>query len=153
MVYARKHKPVTMPDQVYLTLAPSHTKGRMVELIVSPEYLANGEKVLIIDDSSPLLFNKATQKLIDSKHGHLVLKYSDFFYPKLKKFLGKDFKPRVIGGLITPVTGKRFTKTWLADTLLPCAASFYKMLQVTQITTETCVVFFENFSLPAGIIQ
>ena len=39
-----------MPDQVYLTLAPSHTKGRMVELIVSPEYLANNEKVLIIDD-------------------------------------------------------------------------------------------------------
>ncbi|MCL4261160.1 MAG: xanthine phosphoribosyltransferase, partial [Anaerolineales bacterium] len=28
----------------------SHTKGRMVELIVSPEYLANGERVLIIDD-------------------------------------------------------------------------------------------------------
>jgi xanthine phosphoribosyltransferase len=39
-----------MPDQVYLTLAPSHTKGRMVELIVSPEYLENDEKVLIIDD-------------------------------------------------------------------------------------------------------
>lgn len=50
VVYARKTKPVTMPDQVYLTLAPSHTKGRMVELIISPEYLANGEKVLIIDD-------------------------------------------------------------------------------------------------------
>jgi xanthine phosphoribosyltransferase len=50
VVYARKSKPVTMPDQVYLTLAPSHTKGRMVELIVSPEYLANDEKVLIIDD-------------------------------------------------------------------------------------------------------
>ncbi|MFN8413270.1 MAG: xanthine phosphoribosyltransferase [Anaerolineales bacterium] len=50
VVYARKSKPVTMPDQVYLTLAPSHTKGRMVELIVSPEYLANHEKVLIIDD-------------------------------------------------------------------------------------------------------
>ena len=50
VVYARKSKPVTMPDQVFLTLAPSHTKGRMVELIVSPEYLANGEKVLIIDD-------------------------------------------------------------------------------------------------------
>ena len=39
-----------MPDQVFLTLAPSHTKGRTVELIVSPEYLANGERVLIIDD-------------------------------------------------------------------------------------------------------
>lgn len=50
VVYARKSKPVTMPDQVYLTLAPSHTKGRMVELIISPEYLADGEKVLIIDD-------------------------------------------------------------------------------------------------------
>jgi xanthine phosphoribosyltransferase len=39
-----------MPDQVLLTLAPSHTKGRTVELIVSPEFLAGGEKVLIIDD-------------------------------------------------------------------------------------------------------
>jgi xanthine phosphoribosyltransferase len=50
VVYARKRKPITMPDQVLLTLAPSHTKGRTVELIVSPEYLAGGEKVLIIDD-------------------------------------------------------------------------------------------------------
>ncbi|MDD2696371.1 MAG: xanthine phosphoribosyltransferase [Anaerolineales bacterium] len=50
VVYARKQKPITMPDQVFLTLTPSHTKGRMVELIVSPEYLANGERVLIIDD-------------------------------------------------------------------------------------------------------
>lgn len=50
VVYARKHKPITMPDQVYLTLSPSHTKGRMVELIISPEYLAGGERVLIIDD-------------------------------------------------------------------------------------------------------
>ncbi len=50
VVYARKTKPITMPDQVFLTLAPSHTKGRMVELIVSPEYLAHGEKILIIDD-------------------------------------------------------------------------------------------------------
>jgi xanthine phosphoribosyltransferase len=50
VVYARKTKPITMPDQVFLTLAPSHTKGRMVELIVSPEYLAGHEKVLIIGD-------------------------------------------------------------------------------------------------------
>lgn len=50
VVYARKHKPITMPDQVYLTLSPSHTKGRMVELIISPEYLSSGERVLIIDD-------------------------------------------------------------------------------------------------------
>jgi xanthine phosphoribosyltransferase len=50
VVYARKHKPITMPDQVFLTLSPSHTKGRMVELIISPEYLAGGERILIIDD-------------------------------------------------------------------------------------------------------
>jgi xanthine phosphoribosyltransferase len=50
VVYARKHKPITMPDTVFLTLAPSHTKGRMVELIISPEYLRNNERVLIIDD-------------------------------------------------------------------------------------------------------
>jgi len=50
VVYARKTKPITMPDQIFLTLAPSHTKGRTVELIVSPEYLASGERILIIDD-------------------------------------------------------------------------------------------------------
>jgi xanthine phosphoribosyltransferase len=50
VVYARKTKPVTMPDTVYLTTAPSHTKGRMTELIVSPEYLGHGERVLVIDD-------------------------------------------------------------------------------------------------------
>ena len=50
VVYARKNKPITMPDQVYLTLAPSHTKGRMVELIISPEHLRPGERILIIDD-------------------------------------------------------------------------------------------------------
>jgi xanthine phosphoribosyltransferase len=50
VVYARKTRPITMPDQVLLTLAPSHTKGRTVELIVSPEYLSRGDRVLIIDD-------------------------------------------------------------------------------------------------------
>ena len=50
VVYARKNRPVTMPDSVYLTIAPSHTKGSKVELIVSPEYLGAGERVLIIDD-------------------------------------------------------------------------------------------------------
>ena len=50
VVYARKSKPITMPDQIFLTLAPSHTKGRTVELIVSPEFLGEQERVLIIDD-------------------------------------------------------------------------------------------------------
>jgi xanthine phosphoribosyltransferase len=50
VVYARKHKPITMPDEVFLTLSPSHTKGRMVELIISPEYLGRSERIIIIDD-------------------------------------------------------------------------------------------------------
>jgi xanthine phosphoribosyltransferase len=50
VVYARKTRPVTMPETVYLTTAPSHTKGNMVDLIVSPEFLKPGERVLIIDD-------------------------------------------------------------------------------------------------------
>ena len=50
VVYARKTRPITMPDQVLLTVAPSHTKGQAVELIVSPEYLGSGDRVLIIDD-------------------------------------------------------------------------------------------------------
>ncbi|MCS7088955.1 MAG: xanthine phosphoribosyltransferase [Thermoflexales bacterium] len=50
VVYARKTKPVTMPETVFLTTAPSHTKQREVSIMVSPEYLRAGERVLIIDD-------------------------------------------------------------------------------------------------------
>ena len=50
IVYARKTKPVTMPDTVFLTTAPSHTKKSDVEIMASPEYLQAGERVLIIDD-------------------------------------------------------------------------------------------------------
>ena len=39
-----------MSNNVLLTVAPSHTEEKITELIVSPEYLANGERVLIIDD-------------------------------------------------------------------------------------------------------
>lgn len=50
VLYARKQRPITMPDQIYLTVAPSHTKGRSVELMISPEYLGGRDRVLIIDD-------------------------------------------------------------------------------------------------------
>ncbi len=50
VVYARKTKPITMPDLLYLTTAPSHTKGQTVDLMISPEYLRKGDRVLIIDD-------------------------------------------------------------------------------------------------------
>jgi xanthine phosphoribosyltransferase len=50
VIYARKTRPITMPDGYYRATAPSHTKGSLVELIVSPEYLAHTDRVLLIDD-------------------------------------------------------------------------------------------------------
>jgi len=50
VVYARKHKPITMPDMVYLTTAPSHTKGQEVNLMLSPECVRKGDRMLVIDD-------------------------------------------------------------------------------------------------------
>ncbi len=50
LVYARKHKPVTMSGPVFIEFAPSHTKGGEVSLMVSPEFLHAGDRVLIIDD-------------------------------------------------------------------------------------------------------
>ena len=50
VVYARKTKPITMPDTVFLTTAPSHTKKHDVDIMASPEYLQPGERVLIVDD-------------------------------------------------------------------------------------------------------
>jgi xanthine phosphoribosyltransferase len=50
MVYARKHRPITMPEGFYLAEAPSHTKGGIVRLMVSPEYLSVNDRVLLIDD-------------------------------------------------------------------------------------------------------
>lgn len=50
VVYARKTKPITMPDSIFTESAPSHTKGQEVKLMVSPEFLGSQDKVLIIDD-------------------------------------------------------------------------------------------------------
>ena len=50
VVYARKNKPITMPDRTYTQSAPSHTKGKLVDLIVSPEFLFPHDRVLIVDD-------------------------------------------------------------------------------------------------------
>lgn len=50
VVYARKHKPITMMEPVYIDAAPSHTKGGEVMLMVSPEFLHASDRVLIVDD-------------------------------------------------------------------------------------------------------
>jgi xanthine phosphoribosyltransferase len=50
VVYARKHKPITMQEPVFIETAPSHTKGGQVNLMVSPEFLHPQDRVLIVDD-------------------------------------------------------------------------------------------------------
>ena len=50
VVYARKTKPITMPNDAYIQSAPSHTKGTVVELMVSPEFLHANDRVLVVDD-------------------------------------------------------------------------------------------------------
>jgi len=50
VVYARKTRPVTMTGPVFVEVAPSHTKGRDVFLMVSTEFLGPNDRVLVIDD-------------------------------------------------------------------------------------------------------
>ncbi len=50
VVYARKHKPITMREPVFVDSAPSHTKGGEVMLMVSPEFLSADDRILIVDD-------------------------------------------------------------------------------------------------------
>lgn len=50
VVYARKHRPITMPEGYFDAQAPSHTKGNLVNLMISPQYLSEDDRVLLIDD-------------------------------------------------------------------------------------------------------
>ena len=50
VVYARKTRPVTMTGPVFVEVAPSHTKGRDVFLMLSTEFLGPEDRVLVIDD-------------------------------------------------------------------------------------------------------
>ena len=50
VVYARKTKPVTMHPNAMTASAPSHTKGVMTELMISPEFLGPRDHVLVVDD-------------------------------------------------------------------------------------------------------
>lgn len=50
VIYARKARPVTMPADAFRETAPSHTKGRIVELFVSPEIISPADRILVVDD-------------------------------------------------------------------------------------------------------
>lgn len=50
VVFARKSPPLTMDYTIVKETCPSHTHGKMVDLMVSTEYLRPGDRVIIIDD-------------------------------------------------------------------------------------------------------
>ncbi len=50
VIFARKIWSVTMPADSYDRMVPSRTKGTMVQLIVAPDFMGKGDRVLIIDD-------------------------------------------------------------------------------------------------------
>lgn len=50
LVYARKKKPVTMHERVYTAQSVSRTKGGVVDLFVSSEYLGPSDRVVVVDD-------------------------------------------------------------------------------------------------------
>jgi glycine oxidase len=109
-------------------------------------YLLKGNhSIKIIDDYKLGLGQRAFQSISAKKNirkpaikNLLNLAGEPFF--KLKNAFGVPlFGERIPGGLITPITGKRLQKTWLADTLLPYAYNFYRNLQETLRST-----FFET---------
>ncbi len=73
LVFARKKRPITMPDGFYSSEAPSHTKGGITTLMISPEYLRADDRVVIIDDF--LATGLTTKALIEAiqKSGAEVL--------------------------------------------------------------------------------
>ncbi|MFB9993509.1 xanthine phosphoribosyltransferase [Deinococcus oregonensis] len=50
MVYARKKKPITMKEPAYTAQSISRTKGGVVDLFVSSEFLGSADRVIVIDD-------------------------------------------------------------------------------------------------------
>ena len=73
LVFARKHQPVTMAENPYKQSAESHTHGKTVELIVSPEYLKAEDRVIIIDDFlASARTIKALVKLVTASGATLV---------------------------------------------------------------------------------
>lgn len=50
MVYARKKKPITMRDPAYTAQSVSRTKGGVVDLFVSGEFLGPEDRVVVVDD-------------------------------------------------------------------------------------------------------
>ncbi|TSA87122.1 xanthine phosphoribosyltransferase [Deinococcus detaillensis] len=73
MVYARKKKPITMKEPSFTAQSVSRTKGGVVNLFVSSEFLGPDDRVIVIDDflaSGGTL--RALASMIDSSGAELL---------------------------------------------------------------------------------
>jgi xanthine phosphoribosyltransferase len=50
LVFARKRRPVTMPEDALSCTVTSRTRGNVTELWISPEYLGDADDVVLVDD-------------------------------------------------------------------------------------------------------
>ncbi|MFC0211138.1 xanthine phosphoribosyltransferase [Paenibacillus chartarius] len=50
LVFARRKKPVTMVDDLYVERVPSFTKGIVTDIMVASEFLKADDRVLLVDD-------------------------------------------------------------------------------------------------------
>ena len=73
IVFARKQQPITMAADPFREVSRSHTHDKVVELIVSSEYLHAEDKVLIIDDFLATAKTiRALVKLVETSGATLV---------------------------------------------------------------------------------
>ena len=73
LVFARKHMPVTMAANPFTQRAESHTHGKTVDLMVSPDYLQAQDRVIILDDFlASARTIRALVKLVASSGAELV---------------------------------------------------------------------------------
>ena len=49
-IFARKVRPITMPENAYKRLVISPTKGTEVELVLNPEHITSSDRVVLVDD-------------------------------------------------------------------------------------------------------
>ncbi len=69
------------------------------------------------------------QGLAGSCLGHLLLARGKRF--KIIDNAHKNASTKIAAGMINPVTGRKFVKSWLIDTLIPFAKDFYAELEST----------------------
>ncbi len=50
VVFARRVKSITMPDEIYMRTVSSHTTGGTADLIVAAEMISPQDRILIVDD-------------------------------------------------------------------------------------------------------